>query len=220
MRGQRSLPPLAVDPPADVTARIRANVERSLCPVRGRSLLARRVFGFGAMIATLGVIYFILPEAAHQSGHARDVFLTGVAFLAAGSLWSLGRTGSAGVSIGARAAFASAPPVVFLLIAVLSTTVFPQASGVARTGLGCFKNGVVIALVPMAILLFLWRRSDPFAPRLTGALVGGWAGLAGAVALAMACPSQSALHVLVAHGAAVAAGALAGALVGRRLLAP
>ena len=56
--------------------------------------------------------------------------------------------------------------------------------------------------------------------RTTGAIIGGWAGLTGSVALTLACPSTSVAHIVLGHGSAIVIGALVGAALGRRLLSP
>ena len=77
-----------------------------------------------------------------------------------------------------------------------------------------------MAIVPLAGLLLSWRRTDPFTPFLTGALIGGWAGLAGAVALGLFCPSCDVGHLILGHGGVVLLGIMIGGWLGRRLLAP
>jgi hypothetical protein len=51
-------------------------------------------------------------------------------------------------------------------------------------------------------------------------MLGGWAELAGAVGVSLACPSGDWLHVALGHRGAIAGGALLGAAIARRLLRP
>lgn len=71
-----------------------------------------------------------------------------------------------------------------------------------------------------AAVLFVWRHSDPLAPRLSGALAGLLGGLSAAIAAGIVCPTTGDWHLLFAHGVVVALFTLIGALIGRRVLAP
>jgi hypothetical protein len=68
--------------------------------------------------------------------------------------------------------------------------------------------------------LVAWRRTDPYNPGISGAMIGLVAGLASGSGMSIACASHEVVHSCVAHGAVVFALALAGFGLGRRLLAP
>jgi hypothetical protein len=65
-----------------------------------------------------------------------------------------------------------------------------------------------------------WRRTDPYSPGISGAIVGMVAGISSGAGMTVACPSHEAFHSCFAHGLVVFALAVAGFGVGRRLLAP
>ena len=85
-----------------------------------------------------------------------------------------------------------------------------------RCGSSATLGGGVIAVG----MLVVWRRTDPFDPGVTGALVGLLGGLVGALTLGEVCPSQEAWHLWLGHGMAVLLVTVLGMLVGKRWLAP
>jgi hypothetical protein len=85
------------------------------------------------------------------------------------------------------------------------------------------RCGVVACAVGglATVSIFLsWRGTDPFTPRLSGAIAGLAGGMVGAVVLGRACPSDEAWHIVLGHGLAVLLLAGAGSLAGRRLFVP
>ena len=163
------------------------------------------------------VVAFIVAGHPLHSSRMLLVALAGIAMM--GGATFLGLTWASGkrVNVGVRIAVAVLPPLAF---ASLATIAHPGAA-VGRDPLGgCLSTGLVLAAVPMAVMFLSWRRTDPYSPRVTGALIGGWAGLTGAVGLTLTCPSNDLLHIALGHGGAVAGGALLGWLLGRKLLSP
>lgn len=112
----------------------------------------------------------------------------------------------------------------FAYLASLATNFSPLSlqftagplSDLARCGTSATLGGGVIALG----MLSLWRRTDPFDPGVTGAVVGLLGGLAGTLALGEVCPNHDGWHLWFGHGLAVLVVTLMGLLVGRRWLAP
>ncbi|MCC6217553.1 MAG: DUF1109 family protein [Polyangiaceae bacterium] len=84
----------------------------------------------------------------------------------------------------------------------------------------CGLHAIVISAFLTAAMMLVWRRTDPFSPGLSGALVGLAGGLVGALAVGAVCPTHDAWHLLLSHGTLVALLSAAGWLVGRRALAP
>ena len=84
----------------------------------------------------------------------------------------------------------------------------------------CATHGLFTGLLCGGGLMFLWRGTDPFTPRLTGALVGSMGGITGLLSVGVACPSIEGLHLLFGHAAVVLSLSLLGAAMGRRWLAP
>jgi hypothetical protein len=89
-------------------------------------------------------------------------------------------------------------------------------SALLRCGLSATLAGGVMAVS----MLTAWRRTDPFDPGVTGALLGLMGGLAGTLALGEVCPNHEGWHLWLGHGLAVLLVTLLGMLVGRRWLAP
>lgn len=86
----------------------------------------------------------------------------------------------------------------------------------ARCGLFASMLGAAGALG----LMFMLRGSDPYCPRLSGALLGLIGGVVGALSTGIVCPGQLVWHTLLGHGLSLLALAFVGAVVGRRILAP
>lgn len=95
--------------------------------------------------------------------------------------------------------------------------VFPRS---LRTTVVCGVHSLLFGTAASVVLFTLWRRTDPFSPRLTGALTGLAGGLVGAVALDMTCANDEAWHLWLGHGVSLALFVVGGWLAGRRWLAP
>lgn len=117
------------------------------------------------------------------------------------------------------------PAAFFAYLAFGGPMLGPLANFVAsRTvighALGCGLVASVVGAVGTAGVLYIWRGSDPFSPRITGALIGLLGGIAGALSVGVVCPGQSGWHLLAGHGLSVVALVLLGLLIGRRIMAP
>ena len=80
----------------------------------------------------------------------------------------------------------------------------------------CFILGCAMALVPAALCLVVLRKAVDIAGWRLGVLVGGAAGALGGLGLQLHCANGHALHLVVAHGGAIALPAVLLALVVRR----
>jgi hypothetical protein len=89
-------------------------------------------------------------------------------------------------------------------------------SSAARCALHAFASGLIATLA----LMLVWRRTDPFSPGTTGAMLGLFGGLAGAVSIELTCHNGEGLHLTLGHGLAALVLAGAGYLVGRKWLTP
>ena len=76
----------------------------------------------------------------------------------------------------------------------------------------------LFAVVPFAVLVWALRKGAPMNLPLTGAVAGLVAGALGAAAYAFYCPDDYLPFVAIWYGAAIAACALVGAILGPRLL--
>jgi hypothetical protein len=84
----------------------------------------------------------------------------------------------------------------------------------------CGINALLGSTLGTGVILWLWRRTDPMSPEVSGALIGLVAGIAGAVGIGIGCSNDEAWHLLAGHGLGVIALSVAGAWLGRRWLAP
>jgi hypothetical protein len=87
---------------------------------------------------------------------------------------------------------------------------------VEACALVAFTSG---ALATTSVLL-VWKRTDPFNPSISGAVLGLVGGLAGALSVGLVCPHDEGWHLWLGHGLSVIVMLALGAGVGRRLLSP
>jgi hypothetical protein len=88
------------------------------------------------------------------------------------------------------------------------------------TGLMCALRGGGGGLIAGAAMLWIWRKSDPWTPRASGAVVGAAAGCIATAAVGLACSLPEPGHIVLGHWAMVPLLALLGASLGRRVLRP
>jgi len=78
----------------------------------------------------------------------------------------------------------------------------------------CFQYTSLLALGPLLVAAWSYKRSFTNLPALRGAAIGAVCGLSGAIAMQAHCPCEASSHILVAHGLPILLGALAGGLFG------
>lgn len=202
--------------PPSVSARIREHVARDLRPARGLSPRLRFGAAAVAAAATASVGALMSSEARGAPVSALVIVGASVAMIAAATGMSMAKA-----SVRRRLVLALLPALAFYTVVFITDTLHVHAPG-TPTGAAatCLVRGAMLAALPLAVLIVLWRRSDPFTPRLSGALLGGWAGLSGAVALTLACPSDDFWHVALGHGGALLGGAMLGAVLAPRWIRP
>ncbi len=91
---------------------------------------------------------------------------------------------------------------------------------ITHWSLSCFSHVLLTGSLSSGVSALIWRRSDPYSPRLTGALLGAIGGLLGVLSVGMSCPAVEGWHLLFGHGLSVCTLALIGALLGPRILSP
>lgn len=210
------------EPCAKLQARIRHECTRDLRCKRRMPRGAR--FAWSVLFVAAGIALFgsgspgDLSRSVLVGATASSVVLGLVLFAGVGSApgkrpaWSL------------RCALLCLLPVLFLsgsaFLAThsVSTDEF-FGSEAAVNALACSLRGLGSGVLIAGAVLLLWRRTDPFSPGLTGAIVGLVGGLAGAIGVGLWCPSTEVCHRLF-HGLAVLGVVLMGWLAGRRWLAP
>ena len=99
---------------------------------------------------------------------------------------------------------------------VVVAGMFPwNAADVLRTGWGCTRIGLMMAVPVGVALLYLAMRGAPLSYPTLGASLGAAAGLLGLTVLQFSCHNQEASHILVQHGAVVLLCIGVGYLLGR-----
>jgi hypothetical protein len=86
--------------------------------------------------------------------------------------------------------------------------------------LHCGMFSFVIGALAACGILFLWRKTDPFTPRLSGSLAGLLGGLGAATPIGLVCPGTDCWHLWLAHGVSLILVVGMGAMLGRRWLSP
>jgi hypothetical protein len=113
-------------------------------------------------------------------------------------------------------------PVALLATAMAAALVWPETLATpasVEAHAVCVVFTLLFALGPLVAFAIVRRRSDPVAPRLTGAAIGAASGAWGALGIEMHCGHASATHVLVGHVAPVVLLTIVGVLVGDRVIA-
>jgi hypothetical protein len=84
----------------------------------------------------------------------------------------------------------------------------------------CATHSLISGVLGATALLFVWRRTDPFSPGLSGAFLGLLGGAVGTTSVNLACHNAEGLHLTLAHGLSLIVFALLGVIVGRKWLSP
>lgn len=196
---------------------IRREVADNIRPVGANSLSTRglMLFAVGTVVVVVGSLAFGGPthrDAADLAG----LGLTLAAVIAMVALLSHRFGGSAHAKIA----------VVALLLAAWAAHVggFCQGSSLASLYAGptiaCAARATLVGLLSAGAFAWIWRRTDPFTPRLTGALVGVAAGSVAAATMGLTCPGTCAVHMAVGHTLIVPVLGLAAYAVSPRVLTP
>lgn len=89
-----------------------------------------------------------------------------------------------------------------------------------RRATKCASHALLSGVVGAACLMFLWRRTDPFSPGVSGAFFGLAGGIMGALSVEILCAHREGLHLIVGHGASALILTGACMLLGRKWLSP
>lgn len=180
-----------------------------------------------ALVAVAAVVVMPRADLAHQPMARVAVGLVAATSGVLGSLALLLHGGSRGLGVSARARWVFVAAALAAFAAVTALVTVPVEGSVELTGaaawqarVGCALHGTLFAAVVGTLVFYGARRSAAVSPTAAGAVAGLAAGFVGALAQHLHCPVMDLDHTLVAHVAPLVVGAAAGALAGRRWLAP
>jgi hypothetical protein len=221
-------PGATVAPSQECSQAIRGVCTKELCKQRGLSATTRGLVTLGLSVLLFAYYAWYALSEHEPSTVMRTAFYGAIGWLGAQAVLVFamlarppGKRGSRSLRLGLLVAV----PLVFTgYLMLLSTEQFTLARFVeGHTGghaLGCAGVALVMGALVAGGALFAWRRTDPYTPGISGALIGVVAGLASGSGMSVACGSHEALHACFAHGLIVFVLAAAGFGLGRRLLAP
>ena len=211
--------------PSDATRQaIREAVHADLQPVEAVSMKKRALFvlGIGVASAMLAVISYGGAGLQGLAKHAASTVVTAVVALLA----TLAIAGSFTPTLQAKLGRSHRGLVLASLVVAwtvyLASNITDQALGTALAGpaIGCCLRSLLSGLLGCSAFLYIFRRTDPWTPRISGALLGACAGTIASAGVGIPCPSETGGHLMVGHWLAVPLVALFGALAARRVLEP
>jgi hypothetical protein len=221
--------PAAPQPPAALSDAIRRACTADLAPIQPR----RASRGVVASIITSGVIFAVLLAVGWMRHPPRDAvidaLLGAVAWgLLQASVLFVGHGKPPGLRCNKSLRWAAllVVPTAFLIHLLVSTGSmlslhdFLVAPRSLRSTISCGVHSLLFGALATVVLFVMWRRTDPYCPRLTGALTGLAGGMVGAVALDMVCANNEGWHLWLAHGLTLIAFVFAGWFAGKRWLTP
>jgi len=221
------LPPFQLknEGPSEETGEaIRQAVRADMKPVRPTSVPARVAMVAGAALAC-GALVVISFGTAGFDGLRRNVIAVIITAVAAvltalfvgGSLaWrSDGMNSKRG-----RALLVTTVIAGWSLYVLASITDEALGAALRWAAIGCSFRSVVAGLIGLGAMLWVWRKTDPWSPRISGALMGACAGSIASAGVGIPCPSDQGGHLMLGHWLAVPIVAAIGALVSKRVLAP
>ncbi len=102
----------------------------------------------------------------------------------------------------------------------LSWTEFIQGDGGVHAAT-CAGHSLATGVMASSALMFLWRRTDPFSPGLTGAILGFIGGALGTLSVGFLCDHGSeGIHLTMSHGLSALLLAGLGYWAGQKWLSP
>jgi hypothetical protein len=195
-------------------------------PVRfGLSRRLAMAFAAGAAIATAVLVFAIgmRPDLsmAGQTMRVQFKFLFALTLLS-GAAGAVPRTGRPDGGAGPWPAVLATAPVLLGLAVVAELVATPEQSWMPRligqNSMYCLVFIPLLAVAPLACLLFALKESAPAHPGLAGAAAGLAASGIATFLYASHCPDDSPLFVAVWYSSAIAIVTAAGWLAGKRLL--
>jgi len=202
-------------------ARIKDAIRRQPSPTRGRVSARQAAFLIlGSLLPVGGFIAVGGPFLGPREPSLLVGTVLGEAFIAAVAFsMAAGRGGQMiGRSASQLLATAIVGPLAFISWKLVCSAWFHVAPWPA-VGYRCFALTLLFASPPLVAIVVVRRGLDPLHPASLGAALGVAAGLCAGVLVDLWCPSAEIAHLLLGHLVPIALLALAGALVGLRVLA-
>jgi hypothetical protein len=221
--------PSAVEPPPELSLSIRTECTKGLTP-KPCCTLRRRIMMSIGISGMLFAVLLAIGWMRHPPKAAIGLALLGAAVW--GVVQALVLLAGCGRPPGKRGypllrwlvtvvvVFAFFVQLTIFSTSHLDFNEFLVAPRSLRSTLVCGFHALLFGGLGTAALLFIWRQTDPFTPRLSGAVMGLAGGLVGAISLDMVCTSREATHLWLAHGATLATLVVLGWVLGRRCLTP
>lgn len=210
-------------PGARVLDALRRELAEDAAPKRSKSREWRTLLSGGALFFGLG-----LSSLRSLRESPSTFFLSAVAFcLTVSGLLLLGVAPGERRLLGVsnrRALVVGVAGALFLALALqgddfLPMSAFLDADHHTRLG-ACFAHSLLGGTLGSVALLLLWRRTDPFTPGLTGALLGLFGGLVGTLSVGLLCSNHEGFHLTLGHGMGAVLFLGVGLFLGRKWLAP
>lgn len=221
-------PGATVTPSETCSQAIRGACTKGLCAQRGVSAVGRALLTLGLSLLLLGVYVWYAISDHRPSALVNTALFGAVGWLGAQAILVFatlarppGKRGSRGLRIGLLLGV----PLLFvgyLCLASNEQFAFSKFSHgyPAAHAVGCGLVALFFGALVAGGAMIAWRKTDPYNPGISGAMIGMVGGLASGAGMSVACPSHEAFHACFAHGMVVFALALLGFGFGRRLLAP
>lgn len=190
--------------------------------------VARELVG-AVVVGTLAVLGFVLVARGIRLDihdlHALAFLLLKLGFAAVVVIWGsvyLVRLARPGGEVEATIVRATWPLIGIALLATLALVAAPvwhwQSMAMGDGWLECLISIPLIAVVPFAVVVWALRRMAPTNLTQAGALAGLVAGGMSAIGYALHCTGDSLPFIALWYGGTIALCALAGAMLGPRLL--
>jgi hypothetical protein len=184
-------------------------------PTRSRVHASRRIAFVAALIFEVAFV-IVDPHRRDLAGASGLELAVGLAIplaTAAAAFMAATRRGAhgMGLSAGAIATLALTAPVLFILATLVGAPAVASDPSFWRHAEGCATVTSILALGPMALGLWSFRRAFAVAATWRTAALGVAAGALAAAAMSLACPLTGAWHVILGHGTMMIVAGLAGA---------
>lgn len=136
------------------------------------------------------------------------------------ALGAAARRGGLGLGESARrmAGLVGAAIAVFVVGTTMAAPPDTEVDGFWGHTVRCMLVTAVLAAAPLALGVWAFRHSFVASTRWRGAALGTAAGALAAATMSVACASAGVVHVLLGHGVILLAGAVAGALLGGKVM--